>query len=345
MSAVSVEQLVREHIRLPAHPNSRGWYPVLCKVCNDHGRKGPRAAFLFENGGVAYHCFNCQAKATYSPSDHNTLTKSIEKILIDFGIPQEDINRVKLDLLGKKYDKKEATKRATSYEPQKIELPSHFKLLNYDSVWCEVAKEYLLERCIDPDSYPFMISTGVCEDLDKHPKQVQLAKIKEAEKWVGRVIIPIFKEDNLIFYTGRDMTGNKVKKYESPSTPKHNVIYGFDELFKDTEQPLYIVEGIFDAMVIDGVSLLGAEMSDNQIYWLNRSHRQKVYIPDKFGDGDANAYRAIDQGWSVACPEVGDCKDINEAVQKYGKLYVLTTINQTTKAGFAARTQVGIYCK
>lgn len=341
----SVEDLVREHIRLPTHANSRGWYPILCKVCNDHGRKGPRAAFLFEDDGVAYHCFNCQAKGTYSPSKHKTLTKSIESILLDFGVPQEDINRLKFEILGSKYDKKEVAKRVSNHEPPEIPLPSHFKLLDYDSVWCDVAREYLEERCIDPESYPFMISTGVCEDLDKHPKQVQVAMAKEAEKWPGRVIIPIFKDEKLVFYTGRDMTGKKRKKYESPSVPKHNIIFGFDELFKDTETPLYVVEGIFDAMVIDGVSVMGAELSESQIYWLNRSHRPKVYIPDQFGGGGANAERAVDQNWSVAFPDVDDAKDINEAVEKYGKLYVMSTINEKTKTGFAARTNIGFYCK
>ena len=345
MDIPSLEELVRSQVHLPSRPSAQGWYPVLCKVCNDHGRKGPRAAFMFENGGVAYHCFNCTAKGSFSDG-HQTISRNLEEVLLAFGIQSDDINRIKLALLGKKYD--DATqekKRITVHEPKELELPSHFKPLDYDSVWCEVAREYLNERMIDPDSYPFMISTGVCEDLDQHPKEVRAMLANQAQKWPGRVIIPVYKNNKLVFYTGRDMTGEKIKKYESPSSPRQNVMFGFDKLFEDIDRPIYIVEGIMDAMIIDGVAILGNVFSESHLHWLNKSNKQKVYIPDRFGDGDVNAFTAVKQGWSVAFPEIGNCKDINKAAQTYGRLYVLTSISKNTASGFAAEARIGLYCK
>jgi hypothetical protein len=349
MNAPSVEDLVRLYIHLPSQPSAQGWYPVLCKVCNDHGRKGPRAAFKFEDGGVAYNCFNCGEGAAYDPNEHKGLTKKFQSVLVAFGVPEDEINRVKLALIGNKYTTTESsTEKLVSYEPQHITLPEHFKSLDYDSVWSEVAKEYLAERGIDYESYPFMVSTGKCKNLNDFPKAVQAVKAREAEKWVGRVIIPIFKDNNPIFYVGRDMTDKKDKKYESPSIPKQNVIFGFDQLFDNTEKPLYIVEGIFDALVIDGVAILGNKLTEGQIYWLNRSNRKKVYIPDKFGDGYVAAEQAIEQGWSVAFPQPlqgSYNKDVNDIVQRYGKLFVLSHLAQSTSVGFAARTNLKVYCK
>lgn len=352
MDIPSLEDLVRTHVHLPNRPSAQGWYPVLCKVCNDHGKKGPRAGFMFENSGVAYHCFNCDAKGTFIPGESTNISKGLEEILLAFGVDNEDIGRIRLSLLDQKHsdagpgEKKQVT---TKHEPKEIPLPSHFRTLDYDSVWCEVAREYLGERMIDPSSYPFMISTGVCEDLDGQPKQIQAAKILEAQKWTGRVIIPVYKNGKLIFYTGRDMTGEKTKKYESPSTPKHNVLFGFDRLFENTDKPLYIVEGILDALLIDGVAILGNKFTESQLYWLNRSNRQKVYVPDRFGDGQANADVAINQGWSIAFPEPvqgNQSKDVGEAVEKHGKLFVLASLRETTSSSeLVARTNIRVFCR
>jgi DNA primase len=135
-----------------------------------------------------------------------------------------------------------------------------------------------------------------------------------------------------------------MKKFESPSDPKDRVIYGFDRLFEKTDVPLYIVEGWFDAHVIDGVALLGNELSSAQIKWLNKSQRKKVYIPDRFGDGQRIAENALSVGWSVSTPDIGNCKDVNEAVHKYGRMFVMKTIADNTADGLDAATRLGVYC-
>ena len=347
MDEISLEELVRTHINLPNRPSAQGWSPILCKVCNDHGRKGPRAGFKIENGIVGYHCFNCQAKSSIDPSKHRTISKNMEEILLAFGVPELDINRVRMTLLGAERGESSEPRQVSNHEPKEIPLPSHFyRLPKYpNGVWTKVAKAYLEERCIDPDSYPFMLSTGEPTDLNEHPKEVHKTLVRSAQKWPGRIITPIYKNEKLVFYVGRDMTDKKMKKYESPSTSRRNVIYGFDQLFEDTTRPLYVVEGIFDAMVVNGVAILGNELSDSHLYWLNRSNRQKVYIPDRFGDGHINAFKAIEHGWSVGFPDIGTCKDVNAAVQKYGSLYVLASISQNTADGFEAKARIGLYCK
>jgi hypothetical protein len=106
---------------------------------------------------------------------------------------------------------------------------------------------------------------------------------------------------------------------------------------------LYIVEGIFDAMSIDGVAIIGNEITDAQIEWLNRSRRKKVYIPDRFGDGRRVALDCLEHGWSISTPDIGSCKDMNEAVKKYGKMYVMKSIAENTADGLVAETKLRIY--
>ena len=69
-------------------------------------------------------------------------------------------------------------------------------------------------------------------------------------KWLKRIIIPMYKNSNLIFYQGRDLSGTAQKKYQSPSTDAAKVLYGFDNLHNyKVNEPLYVVEGWFDAFL------------------------------------------------------------------------------------------------
>lgn len=329
-----IEELIRTYIHLPARPSTKGWYSVLCKVCNDHGRKGPRAAFRFEDEGVAYHCFNCDLKTTYYPH-YKTVPKDMETVFDTFGIPDEEINKLRLTSLQERDESGQTIKTSDKrliLTPKELTLPKHFyPLKGAKDNWAEIARYYLEDRKVDPDSYPFYLSTG-------KPKKI-------AQKWKKRLIIPIFKDEKVIFYQGRDLSEKAVKKYESPSDPKDRVIYGFDQLFKDEDRPLYVAEGFFDAFHINGVAILGNELTEPQIAWLNRSRRDKVYIPDRSPTGANTAETALESGWRIALPDIGNCRDINEAIIKYGQLYVHNTLRENTLEGFQAEASLKLYCK
>ena len=131
----------------------------------------------------------------------------------------------------------------------------------------------------------------------------------------------------------------------SPDVEKSKVLFGFDQLFNGSALPIFIVEGIFDALSINGVATIGNTLSDEQIQWLSRSPRQKVLIPDTQGDGHIMAEQARDQGWAVSIPDIGNCKDVNEAVCKYGLLYTMRSITNNIATGFEAQTIVRLKCK
>jgi len=337
--SANLESIIRQYVDLPAYPSGKGWYHVLCKVCNDHGRKGKRGGFKFEGDTVTYNCFNCSHAATYNPSRDADIPDKMKTVLRDFGIPDEEWQRLVLEGLRKKDQGlliKGEHKKVRNIEPPALTLPNTFYYLKdaaEDDKWAMIARDYLeYDRGIDPDSYPFMLSVKTDD--------VRLMK------WFGRVIIPIYKGEKTVFYIGRDLTDKSLKKYESPSESKDCVIYGFDKLFEHTDAPLYIVEGWFDAFAIDGVAILGNKISPEQADWLNRSRRKKVYVPDRFGDGHQAAERALQLGWSISTPDIGsNCKDMNDAVKRYGKLYVMKTLAENTADGFTALTRLGIYCE
>lgn len=330
----NLEDVIRQHVSLSHRKNSRGWYPVLCKVCNDHGKKGKRAGFHFEGTKVGYNCFNCGHAAVYDPTEHKSMTKDMKTVLEAFGVPKEEWQKVLLSAMASPLGKERTSQTHIRQTPEEIAFPTFFYRLTNDpnDDWAQAAIEHLAEkRKMSWENYPFYLSRLTD---DPHSKQ-----------WYGRLIIPVFYKDKIIFYQGRDLSGQRSRKYMSPESPRDNVLFGYENIEKDTEAPLYVVEGFFDAVPIEGVAVFGPKITPQQLSWLKDTRRPKVVIPDRFGDGIRLAEQAIELGWAVSTPDIGQCKDISDAIVKYGLLYTLRTIKDHTSSGFEAATKVQMYCK
>lgn len=335
MKTTTLEEVIRTHIRLNPRANSRGFFSVLCKVCNDHGKKGDRAGFKFDGQAVGYNCFNCGHSASFDPYKHETMPRDMETVLDAFGVATVDWEPVLYTALveGRNEERKARIEEFKSIEPAALDLPDDFYRLTDDpnDEWAQYSIEYLASRGVEWNTYPFY-----CVRKSKHP---------DNKRWYGRMIIPVFKENKLVFWQGRDLTDTMIKKYLSPNVAKESVLSGYDQIARYSEDPLYITEGWFDSYHLKGVAIFGNKMTPEQIKWINQSHRQKVVIPDRFGDGHLLANQALDLGWSVSLPDIGSCKDVNDAILKYGQLYTQMTISENTCDGFIAKSRVGIYCE
>lgn len=332
MKTSSLQEIIRQYVQLPSGVNSHGWYSVLCRVCNDHGKKGTRAGFKFDQHSVGYNCFNCGHSAVHNPSQSKTISKDMIEVLDAFGIPESEWKKVYLDALLNNYE--DTQQELTILEPLEIPLlPFFYRLTNdQNDDWCQGAIEYLTNRDIDWTEHPFY-----CVRKSTHP---------DNKKWYGRLIIPIYKDGKLIFYQGRDLTDLHQKKYLSATTPRDNVLYGYDNLLVHSSDPLYVVEGWFDAYALQGVALFGNKLTKQHIMWLNRSNRPKVIIPDRVGDGYLLAEQAIKLGWKISTLDKNDsCKDVNDSIHKHGLLYTLKTILDNTVEGNSAQIITNIYCE
>lgn len=328
MNFTNLEDVIRYHIQLPSNCKSNGFFQVLCKVCNDHGGKGKRAGFIFDsNGVVGYNCFNCGIKTKYDPSDNSTISAKMKSVLASFGIEENEYKFIHLENIKNNNSLKiKKTNKNNNLEPQIITLPDHFYKLNNNSndIWSQIALEFLNLRKINFKDYPFYLSTN--------------------KEWLGRLIIPIYKDNNLIFYQGRKMDECiEGQKYKSPIISKTCVFFNYAEIFKNTNLPLFITEGFFDALCVNGVAIFGNSLTKQQIEILNKSKRKKVYIPDKYGSGDIGAEQALENNWSLGLPEIGQCKDINEAIVKYGKIYTIKSLMDNIYEGISAKAKLGFF--
>lgn len=339
---MDLEEVIKKYVQLTQHPSKKGWYPVVCKVCNDHGHKGPRAAFRFDNGSVGYNCFNdSKCNASFNQNQTEPLSKGMERILVSYGIPDSEWEWINFDIL-KRRDSGEVfecptTKQSVKINPEQIEFPPYFKKLSSvpeDDNWRLIAEDYLeSERHMDAKDYPYYLSY---KD-DKFPQW---------NKWYGRLIIPIYDQHNkLIFFQGRDLVNKQIKKYLNPNVERDLLMYGYDEIYKYTDDPLYIVEGFFDANPIGGVAIFGNKLTEGMLFHLRRSKRPKVVIPDRIGNGYELALQALSEGWSISTPDISNCKDISDAIVRFGKLYTMMTIAENTCDGFEAEVNLRMYCQ
>lgn len=335
MSEVSLEPVISRYVRF-GRQSSKGWFPVKCAVCNDRKVRG---GFLFQGDTTTYHCFNCAHAATHDPHQYASISDNMQKVLDAFDIPQDEYAAVTFNAL--KLHNMEGKRNPSTVQVdvdtklQKIEFPEYFTLLEHATdKWSQVAKAYLeIDRGIDPSTYPFYILDSV-----KQTKDVE-------RKWRGRLIIPFFRNNTVIWYQGRDLRPITSMRYRNAETTSECILSNYDRILERTEQPLFVGEGFFDAEMVNGVAIFGNKFKEGQLKLLRRATRPIVYIPDTKGDGHIAANQALNEGWKVSIPDIGSAKDVNEACNRFGKLYVLKSLHENIKSGVHAEIAISILCK
>ena len=180
------------------------------------------------------------------------------------------------------------------------------------------AVEYLIARKVtNLKKYDFYIST----DQDNNMHQ--------------RLIIPLKWQGNIIGYTARALVDGVKPKYYTNHEP--DFVFNMDMQTAD-RQFVIVTEGPFDAMSVDGVAILGSEVSDQQVDIIDSLKKKVIVVPDfdvkinertgkKMWSGRALIDAALENDWCVSFPLwAGEYKDIAEAVQKTDKLFVLKSI-------------------
>jgi DNA primase len=201
------------------------------------------------------------------------------------------------------------------------------------------------QRLVDLPSFnPVQLppeSQLITDDPDNLPDKLNSVKdyMSDRQLWVDqgyeyywsnslgyrdRFIIPFYYEGQIVGWTARTVTADKKPKYITESQP--GFVFNLDE---QRPQKVFciVVEGPIDAIHIDGVALMRAEVNDQQAMLIDRLNRDVIVLPDRDNTGAGLIEQAITRGWSVSMPEwAPDIKDVNDAVLKYGRLYTLYSI-------------------
>jgi len=106
-------------------------------------------------------------------------------------------------------------------------------------------------------------------------------------KYKDRVVLPVIKNEKIIYFTARSIEQNPAMKYKNPAIPRKDVIFESilpeNQFFKET---LVICEGFFDAFKIpNSIALFGKTItSENELNILKKaSNKTEIYVCLDFG--------------------------------------------------------------
>lgn len=314
-------------------PSSSGWVSGNAPCCihqGEHADTRSRGGIIQSNGGVSYHCFNCGFKTGFQPG--RPLTYKFRKLLSWLGAGDNEIRHMVIEAIRLK-DLIEITKPAELPPPEPVSykirpLPAEAVSFNglvqfydladrndYSQQFTDAVK-YVYDRKINMQRYDFYWTPELENKLNY------------------RVIVPFKWQGETIGYTARTFVDGVKPKYYTQHEP--NFVFNTNEQLKDSKFVL-VMEGAFDAMAIDGVAILGNECSEQQADIIDSLGREVIIVPDfdmhinkydkKVWPGERLIDQAIEYGWTVSFPVWSEtCKDVGEAVERYGKLFVLKTI-------------------
>lgn len=290
-----------------------GWTSFNAICCSYRGHKADkrmRGGLKFENDvNWRYHCFNCGFSCNFILG--KAIVGKTQTLLKWCGVDDRQIGKWSLDSLKHKdlieYVKVKKHKSKVKFKEYK--LPDDAELIDIANPEHNKFVEYLESRKLNVTDYPFMVTPNALS------------------RYANRIIIPFTHKHMIVGNTSRFLD-NKTPKYLNEQQAGY--VFGFD--FQKPDWSICIlVEGIFDALSINGCALGHNNISDIQAQVLSELNRQIIFVPDHDKTGLSLTDRALDLGYSVSIPEwENDVKDVNDAVIKYGKLATLLSIIQNS---------------
>lgn len=332
-----LEALIRSQISL-GRENGLGWEQCKCADCDDYKERG---AFRFDGSIIGYNCFNCGLKLQFDSNEYKRPSKRMIEMLVRFGI-QEDVikalvakNLIQSGSLSNTTNAaKEAAEKLEKWSPPKefVKPTSWVPLESGLSPWCEVAIEYLkVKRALTPQHYGFFVS--------------------DDRAYEGRLIIPFWHGDRLIYWQGRSLDdGIFSPRYINPTAEKEKIIFNYDELQGGPSvEPLFITEGAIDAISIGkrAVALNGSTISDwqhTELKKVARRGRKLIFVIDKNENGYNLGMKALKEGWSVTVLPDG-VDDSNKGLVRFGKLWLLSHLTSTAVNDFAGKLLLEAKCE
>jgi len=285
-----------------------GWHSFNAVCCHNRGHRVDtrfRGGLKIDGNNWLYHCFNCQYTCSFEYG--RFIDDKTSEMLKWCGMEQSDINRWSfdsrshrhiLDLIPKAVVEDEIT-----FPP--ISLPNNSEFIDKANPKHARYIEYLESRKIDPLKYPFCVTPY------------------EKGRNNNRIIVPYTYKNEIVGHTSRFMD-NRLPKYLNDQSPGY--VFGYD-LQHPEWQVCILMEGIFDALSIDGCATMHETISPSQAKLLATLKRKIIVVPDYDKSGLSMISKAQEYGYSISLPNWGEgVKDVNDAVVRYGKLPTVLAI-------------------
>lgn len=300
----SVHCLVMDHLPIRTTKTPSGWITFDCPMCND---KRKRAGVIAKAAKISYHCFNCHYVTGWSPSAQ--LGKKYIDLAARLGATDESIHAVRVELFKHKEELEGVVEENYVYNFSKFEivdLPEQVMLVG-DLPDDHEVKQYAVQRGL-LDLYTLLY----------FPNDPLYAK---------RLVVPFTFNGDIVGWTARHI--NPPDK----QTPKYlhkmasGYVFNVDRFADSDREIVIVVEGVFDAIAIDGIAVLGNHVTPEQAHLIEKLGKRVILCPDRDEPGKELIEEALALGWEVSFPPwEKNIKDAADAVQYYGRLLTVASI-------------------
>lgn len=297
-----------------------GWTSFNAPCCSHRGHKADtrkRGGIRFDGNGVVYNCFNCKFSTGWQPG--SPFGEKMKTLARWMGASDDLIKEMVFEALKTESEDFHQEEHQPKLEFNDKELPEAAMPI---SEWVNSAYLPDISNDIGP-VIDYVYSRGMdplTDDFYWSP----------AAGYIDRVIVPFRWQGRIVGNTARKVRDGK-PKYLSDQHP--HFVFNFDKQ-EENQKYIFVCEGPFDALAIGGVALLTNEIAEQQSRIINSLGAEVIVIPDQDRAGLVLFDRAAELNWSVAMPNWGDnVKDVADAVQKYGKLFVIVDAIKTAQKG------------
>jgi hypothetical protein len=251
-----------------AKSSPSGWTSFNAPCCGHRGHSPDtrkRGGLRFDNG-IVFNCFNCKFTASWQPG--RPITNKFKNLCKWLGASEDDIKELVFEAL-----KTEAPDYVPAVQEIKVEFTP--KDLPEGSL---PLKEWI-NICDDlPAEYQDHLQQVIKYVLDRGYNPVDREFYwSPSAGYESRVIIPFFYNGVIVGNTARKVTEGK-PKYLSDQHP--HFVFNVDEQ-SEQQRYLFVCEGPFDALAVDGVALLTNDIADQQSRIINSLGHEIIVIPDQ----------------------------------------------------------------
>jgi 5S rRNA maturation endonuclease (ribonuclease M5) len=302
-------------------------FHARCILCGDSKKNPSKKRFHLDwnNGEIKYHCFNCERAGGFVRLYSEVMAVSFE----------------------------DAKKIIYSYDPERIKSelgPKPLKKVRKDiglTIFDDVLKECLTINDM-PDG---IMEGGYLSALANFIKERMVTTpvfVAVKGRYKGRVIIPVYKDEHIIYFQGRAL-GNQEPKYLNPVVEKSNVI--LNEQNFDTKKHIIVTEGLLDAFMIgdQGTSMLGASLSSDFVSKLEaRTEKEVIIALDNDETGREKLIGLLGEDFCNYCKffimpyKYQRIKDLNELVIKHNILNVYDFVVSNSHSKFQTKVLLGL---
>jgi len=299
----NVHRLLLDNLPVKSNKTSSGWITFNCPMCNDNRK---RAGIKQTSGKISFNCFNCSYTTGWAPSPR--LGSKYRDLAERLGASTQAIHQTVLLLMKHSDLLEESSSTDYVYSSAKfdtINLPESVQNVEDLDDDNEI-KQYATERGI-LGAYPLLHF----DDL--------------ANK--RRVIVPFTYNGELVGWTGRHIAPPDKKTPKYLSNMPSGYVFNVDAFIDNNRELVIVTEGVFDAILIDGVSVLGNHVTAEQAHLISKLNKRVILCPDRDSAGKELIDQGLELGWEISFPPWdSECKDAADAVSRYGRLLTVSSI-------------------